>query len=124
MRTAASPEDWTLVVGRTSPKGGAAHQRWIFKPPPDAKYDKIQNVVTDTFMSQAPQNDENRVFSKKGDWVDDNDIPHQWRFTKYSIRGAQVGKVLEANKKLEGKVTVERTDVLDRSSDALDQRVS
>ena len=49
----------------------------------------------------------NRVFGKKGDWVDDNDIPHQWRFTKYSIRGAQVGKVLEANKKLEGKVTVE-----------------
>ena len=49
----------------------------------------------------------NRVFGKKGDWVDDNDIPHQWRFTKYSIRGAQVGKVLEANKKLEGKVTIE-----------------
>ncbi|KAL1689745.1 hypothetical protein GGG16DRAFT_93254 [Schizophyllum commune] len=88
----ASPEDWTLV---------------IIKPAPDAKYDKIQNVVTDTFMSQGPQNDENRVFGKKGDWVDDNDISHQWRFTKYSIRGAQVGKVLEANKKLEGKVTVE-----------------
>ncbi|KAL1715312.1 hypothetical protein EV715DRAFT_266054 [Schizophyllum commune] len=103
----ASPENWTLVVGRTSPEGGAAHQRWIIKPAPDAKYDKIQNVVTDTFMSQGPQNDENRVFGKKGDWVDDNDISHQWRFTKYSIRGAQVGKVLEANKKLEGKVTVE-----------------
>ncbi|KAL1664161.1 hypothetical protein GGF50DRAFT_115374 [Schizophyllum commune] len=103
----ASPEDWTLVVGRTSPEGGAAHQRWIIKPAPDAKYDKIQNIVTDTFMSQGPQNDENRVFGKKGDWVDDNDTPHQWRFTKYSIRGAQVGKVLEANKKLDGKVTVE-----------------
>ena len=40
MRIAASPEDWTLVVGRTSPEGGAAHQRWIIKPAPDAKYDK------------------------------------------------------------------------------------